>query len=312
MTETLPRRAAAIERPTKADILSAGPVPSDSAASRNLASGAVFVFRHFGLALALLVLVTAFAWAVAPTFFTSSLPDEGVTADRLLPPSAAHWFGTDNLGRDLYTRTVHAASLSLVATSVAVAIAVVGGTILGVVAGYFGGRVDIAISRVIDVLLAVPGLLLAMAIVAALGFGTVNVAIAVGLGAIARFTRVARAEVIRVRTYDFIEAGLGSGLTSFSVLRKHVLPNSIGPIFALTIIEFGGAILAVSALSFLGYGAQPPTPEWGSLVAEGRNYISKSWWLITFPGLVVVAVVLSTNAIASALGARNRARGGAS
>ena len=255
-----------------------------------------------GLVVSLAVLATALAWAFVPEVFAPYPPNEAVPSDRLAPPSGQHWFGTDYLGRDLYSRTVHAASLSLVATGIAVAIAVVVGTVLGVVAGYAGGLVDVAISRTVDVLLAIPGLLLSLAIVAALGFGTINVAIAVGIGAVASFARVTRSAVLRIRHSDYIEAASGSGLSGVRILLRHVLPNSWGPVVALAVIEFGAAILAVSALSFLGYGAQPPTPEWGSLIAEGRDHIQTSWWLITLPGLVVVAVVLATNRVSAALG----------
>ncbi|WP_159499895.1 ABC transporter permease [Microbacterium sp. 18062] len=255
-----------------------------------------------GFVVSALILIVAFAWAFAPGLFATFPPNEGIPTDRLLPPSTTYWFGTDYLGRDLYSRTVYAASLSLVATGIAVAIAVVVGSTLGIIAGYARGIADVIISRFVDVLLAIPGLLLSMAIIAALGFGTINVAIAVGVGAVASFARVTRAEVLRIRHVDYIEAAAGSGLGVVGILVRHILPNSWGPVFAMAVIEFGAAVLAVSALSFLGYGAQPPTPEWGSLIAEGRNHLSTSWWLITLPGLVVVALVLSTNRVAAAIG----------
>lgn len=254
--------------------------------------------------LSALVLGLALGWAVAPGLFATFPPNDGVPTDRLLPPDTKHWFGTDYLGRDLFSRTVHAAALSLTATAVAVFIAVFIGTALGIVAGFIGGRFDAFVSRTVDVLLAIPSLLLSMMIVTALGFGTLNVAIAVGIGAIASFTRVTRAEVLRVRQEDYIEAARGSGLGRTAVLAKHVLPNSFAPVFALAVVEFGAAILAVSALSFLGFGAQPPTPEWGSLIAEGRDYIASAWWLITLPGLVVALVVLSANQLSGAIAPR--------
>ena len=151
--------------------------------------------------------------------------------------------------------------------------------------------------RVVDVLLAIPGLLLSLSVIILLGFGTVNAAIAVGLGSVAAFARLMRAEVARVRRTEYVEAAYGSGGTFVTVLRRHVLPNSLTPIAALAALQFGTAILAISTLGFLGYGAPPPTPEWGLLIAEGRNYVATAWWLTALPGLVVVAVVHSANRI---------------
>ncbi|MFD6518025.1 ABC transporter permease [Rhodococcus sp. NPDC060176] len=251
------------------------------------------------LVISVLALALSLGWAIFPSLFTNYPADVGVPADRLQPPSTTHWFGTDYLGRDTFSRTVHAAGLSLTATALAVAIAVVIGTSLGVLAGFLGRAVDEVISRVTDVLLSIPSLLLSMAIITAMGFGTIIVAIAVGISAIASFTRVTRTEVMRIRHFDFIEAAHGSGISRFKILVRHALPNAFGPVAALSIVEFGGAVLAVAALSFLGFGAQPPTPEWGSMIAEGRDYIATAWWLITLPGLVVVAVVLSANRLAA-------------
>ena len=160
--------------------------------------------------------------------------------------------------------------------------------------------------RVVDVLLAIPGLLLSLSVIILLGFGTVNAAIAVGLGSVAAFARLMRSEVARVRRSEYVEAAYGSGGTFLTVLRRHVLPNSLTPIVALAALQFGTAILAISTLGFLGYGAPPPTPEWGLLIAEGRNYTATAWWLTALPGLVVVAVVLSANRISHRIGRRSR------
>jgi len=151
------------------------------------------------------------------------------------------------------------------------------------------------------VLLSIPGLLLMLSIIILLGFGTVNAAIAVGITSVAAFARLARSEVVRVRASDYVEAAFGSGGTFAAVLWRHVLPNSLTSVFALAALQFGSAILAISTLGFLGYGAPPPTPEWGLLIAEGRNYISTAWWLTTAPGVIVVLVVLSANRISQSL-----------
>ncbi len=253
-----------------------------------------------GALVALLVVVLVVAWALVPTAFTSTDPITGVPADNLQPPSAAHWFGTDHLGRDLFARTVHGTGLSLQAAAVAIAIALGAGSLLGLVAGFVGGRVDDVLMRLTDVLLAIPGLLLSLAVVTVLGFGTLKVAIAVGVASVATFARVMRAEVLRVRGATYVVAARLAGARRASVVVRHVVPNSAGPVLALAAIELGAVVLAVSALSFLGFGATPPTPEWGSLVAEGRNYLATAWWYSTLPGLVIAVVVLSSGRLGRA------------
>ncbi|RTF98042.1 ABC transporter permease, partial [Serratia marcescens] len=180
------------------------------------------------------------------------------------------------------------------------------GTALGLIAGALGGVADDAVMRVVDVLLSIPGLLLSLSIIILLGFGTVNAAIAVGVTSVANFARLARAEVVRVRHSDYVEAAYGSGGSFWAVLWRHILPNSLTSVIAFSALQFGSAILAIATLSFLGYGTPPPTPEWGLLIAEGRNYISTAWWLTTFPGMVVVAVVLAANRISRSLGGKAR------
>ncbi|WP_280268553.1 ABC transporter permease [Nocardia wallacei] len=243
--------------------------------------------------LSALVLLSVLGWAVVPGLFTGRDPLVGVPAEKLRGPSANHWFGTDNLGRDIYTRVVHAAELSLTATVFAVLIGLVAGSLIGLVSGAIGGAVDSATMRVVDVLLSIPELLISLALVTVLGFGTRNVAIAVGVALVARFARVMRTEVLRVRRAQYVEAALAAGVRWPVVLVRHVLRNAYAPVAALAAVEFGVAVLAVSSLSFLGYGAAPPTPEWGSLISEGRNYLATSWWMTTLPGLVIVAVVLA-------------------
>lgn len=259
---------------------------------------------NLGVVLAALIAVVAIGWALFPSVFAGGDPLAGIPAEKLRGPSAEHWFGTDNIGRDLYTRMVHGAGLSLTATLTAVAIALVAGTLLGLLSGAVGGVVDAAIMRVVDVLLAIPTLLMSLALVTALGFGTRNVAIAVGVSLVANFARVMRSEVLRVRQAAYVEAAHASGVRWYTVLLRHILPNSYQPVLALAAVEFGMAVLAVSALSFLGYGAKPPTPEWGSLISEGRNYLATAWWMTTLPGLVIIAVVLAAQRLGRAAGRR--------
>lgn len=254
-----------------------------------------------GLVLAWLIVAVAIAWSTAPALFTSYSPVDGIPRQRRQPPGALHWFGTDELGRDLYARVVHGAVHTLSGAMIAVAVGLVIGTLIGVIAGSVGRRLDDAIMRLIDVMLAVPVLLLTLSIIIILGFGTVNAAIAVGVASVARFARLARSEVVRVRRMDYVEAAFGNGGRFFSVLWRHVLPNSLTAVLGLAAVQVGYAIILISTLGFLGYGAPPPTPEWGLLIADGRNYMSTAWWLTTFPGLALVAMVLAANRISQSL-----------
>ncbi|ALX95707.1 MULTISPECIES: ABC transporter permease [Serratia] len=258
------------------------------------------------LGLAWAVLAIAVLWAIAPEIFTAYSGTEGIAGAQRLAPGGEHWLGTDPLGRDLYARIVYGASHTLSAALVAVALGLVVGTLLGVVAGALGGIADDVVMRLVDVLLSIPGLLLSLSVIILLGFGTVNAALAVGISSVANFARLARAEVLRVRHSDYVEAAYGSGGHFWAVLWRHILPNSLTSVIAFSALQFGNAILAIATLSFLGYGTPPPTPEWGLLIAEGRNYISTAWWLTTFPGLMVVAVVLAANRISHALGSARR------
>jgi peptide/nickel transport system permease protein len=255
-----------------------------------------------GLVLAWLVLATVILWAAMPWLFTSYNPLQGTPGGLLKAPSAAHLLGTDSLGRDLFARIVYGAVHSLSGAIAAVGVGLIVGSALGLVAGSVRGRVDAVLMRLVDVLLAIPTLLLSLSIIILLGFGTTNAAIAVGATAIAGFARLMRSEVVRVRNAEFVEAAFGSGGTFARVLWRHILPNSLTSVIAYTAVQFGWAILQISTLGFLGYGAPPPTPEWGLLIAEGRNYLATAWWLTTVPGLVVVTVVLAANRISRSIG----------
>jgi len=254
-----------------------------------------------GLTLAWAVMLLVILWALVPGWFTDWSSTEGVAGAQRLAPQTGHSLGTDQLGRDVYARIVWGASHSLSGALVAVALGLTVGTLLGVAAGSLGGRSEGVIMRLVDVLLAIPGLLLSLSIIILLGFGTVNAAIAVGITSVANFARLARSEVVRVRHSEYVEAARGSGGTFIAVLWRHILPNSLTPVLAFSALQFGSAILAISTLSFLGYGTPPPTPEWGLLIAEGRNYISTAWWLTAAPGLLVAAVVLAANHISADL-----------
>jgi len=244
--------------------------------------------------LALLLLAIA-----APGLLSAYDPLEAAPGDTLQAPSLAHPFGTDYLGRDALTRVIHGTGRTIGASLVAVGIGLGAGSLMGLVAAYFGRWVDGIVSRIVDVLLSIPGLLLSMVVVVALGFGTLNAAIAVGIASVATFTRLMRSEVLTVRNLPFVEAAHHIGAGPATTLFKHVLPNSYTAVLSMTALQFGSAILWIAALSFLGYGAPPPQPEWGLLVAEGREYIVSSPWLTLLPGVVIVLTVLSISRVAA-------------
>ena len=256
------------------------------------------LLRRPGFVLALVFVVLVVVAALAPSLFTTYDPYATAPVARLTPPGAAHWFGTDELGRDLYTRVVFGSTLTISAALGAITIALVAGLSLGVVSGYFGGWLDAVLMRVVDVSLAIPGLLMALAVVTALGFGTLPVAVAVGVGIVPGFARTTRAEVLRVKTLPYIEAARASGATRSRILLRHVLPNAWGPVAVLAVLDFGVAILSVAALSFLGFGAAPPAAEWGTLIARGRDYLVTAPWVSLLPGLFVGLVVISLNHVA--------------
>lgn len=246
------------------------------------------------------ILAVALAWALVPGVFTPYDPIANVGAS-LQYPSLAHPFGTDSTGRDVLARVIHGSRETLTGALAAVAVGFVVGTAMGVVAGSAPRAVEETIMRVVDVLLAVPSLLLSLSVIILLGYGTMNAAIAVGITSIAAFARLSRSQVVQVSRSDYVEAAYGSGGTFFSVLFRHVLPNSLTPVLALAALQFGSAILQISTLGFLGYGAPPPTPEWGLMIAESRDFVATAWWLTTLPGAVLVLTVLATNRLSYAI-----------
>lgn len=253
--------------------------------------------RQPTLILSVLLLTAVLLAAFWPGIFTDRDPYASDLLDKLAAPSWQHPLGTDNLGRDQYTRLVHGTSNTLIASLLAVLIGLGVSAVLGILAGYLGGWVDEIVGRFVDIFLAVPGLLVSLMVVTALGYGTVNIAIAVGLGSIAAFTRILRAEVLRVRESDFVTAARLSGLRWWQILPRHVFPHAITPVVALIALQFGEALLSISALSFLGYGVQPPAAEWGALVSAGRTYLSNAWWLSLLPGVFIVLTVLAANRV---------------
>jgi len=222
-------------------------------------------------------------------------------ANRLKPPSAAHWFGTDAYGRDIFARVVHGARISIVIGLAATVGSVCISGILGSIAGYYGGRVDNVIMRVLDTFLAIPGELLAMAIVASLGPSMTNLLIAVTIARIPPFTRVIRSSILTVIDQDYIEAAIASGARDSYIIVKHILPNAMGPIIIQATMGVGRMILTAAGMSFIGMGVQPPLPEWGSMLAEGRDFMRYSPYITLFPGLAIILTSLALNLLGDGL-----------
>lgn len=260
---------------------------------------------HLYTALAVLVLLTVLAWAVVPQLFTGHDPYVGVPLDKFSPPSAEHLFGTDQLGRDIFARVVFGTRPAVLTALFAVSIGLLLGGLVGLVAGFFGRTTDAVLGRFIDILLAIPGFLLAVIVVVSLGFATVNAAVAVGVSSIAVFARLARSEVLRVKNLAFIESSYLIGSNRLTVLFAHVLPNAYRSVLALAVLQFGLAIISISALAFLGYGNPPPSPDWGLLVAEGKDFLYRYPWLVYTPGLVMVASVVALNQLSKSIGRGN-------
>lgn len=220
---------------------------------------------------------------------------------RLQPPSSAHWLGTDSLGRDIASRILYGARISLVIGIVVVASAGVVGTVIGLVAGYAGGLIDEALMRLTEVFLAFPALILAMAIAGALGPSLTNAIIAIAAVTWAVYARLTRGQILSLRRREFVEAARAIGASRVRILWHHLLPNVLAPLMIQASFDLGSSIIAAAGLSFIGFGAQPPTPEWGVMISEGRNYISTQPWLSLFPGLAILLAVGSFNLLGDGL-----------
>jgi ABC-type dipeptide/oligopeptide/nickel transport system permease subunit len=233
--------------------------------------------------------------------------------DQLLPPSRDHIAGTDLFGRDVATRVLYGGRLSLGIGLLAVPISAIPGTLLGLLAGYYGGAVDRLVSWLVDVMLAFPSILLALTLIAVLGSGAANVVLAVGIAGIPQYARLVRGQALSIRRRSYVRAAWTIGCTNTRILLRHILPNILGAIIVLATLDVGWAILNASALSFLGLGVQPPTPEWGAMLNEGRGYLRDAPWVTAAPGLAIALTVLSVNllgdALRDSLDPRQRTRG---
>jgi peptide/nickel transport system permease protein len=251
--------------------------------------------RRYGLAaFGALIIVAWILVAIFASWIAPYAPDAVDVTQRLRPPSPEHWMGTDTLGRDVLSRLIHGAQVSLFASFTVVILSAVFGTLLGGAAAYIGGRVEDALMRFTDLVFCFPPIILAMAIAAALGIGTLNTMIAMLVVWWPKFARLARGLVLVQRSQEYVEAAHVLGYGPARVLFKHILPNSVGPLIVLVTLEVGHAIIVFAGLSFLGLGVVPPTPEWGAMVSESRELVEQ-WWGATFPGLAIFSIVMGFN-----------------
>ncbi len=246
----------------------------------------------------LLLLIGA---ALAAPYIAPFDPDKPNVKDMMEPPGAPYYFGTDHMGRDIFSRILYGGRYSLSVGLIAVSISLLVGTTMGVIAGYAGGRVDDVIMRLVDVMLAIPGLILALVVIAILGPGLSNVMLALGVASSPVYARLSRSSVLSVKEQEFIEAARSVGASHFTIIWRHIMPNILAPLIVYTTLRTGIAILSAAGLSFIGLGAQPPKPEWGAMLAVARNYIREGWWMATFPGLAITSAVLSINILGDSL-----------
>jgi len=248
------------------------------------------------IVIVILILTAVFADVIAP----EGLDDQDLQRT-FQPPSLQNLMGTDNLGRDVFSRIVYGSRTSLQIGFIVVGLSLVVGVFLGSIAGYYGDKLDNIIMRGIDILLAIPSILLAIAIVSALGPGLINVMIAVGISAVPGYARVVRAAVLTIREQEFIEAARAIGGNDFRIITRHILPNCMAPVIVQSTLGMAGAILSAAGLSFIGLGVMPPSPEWGFMLSVGRRFIRDQAYLSIFPGLTIVIVVLALNMLGDGL-----------
>ena len=249
----------------------------------------------------IVILVVLIACALFADFLAPYALDAQDLMNTFQLPTKEHIFGTDEYGRDIFSRCIYGARVSLVVGFIAVGFAIVAGVILGSIAGYFGGHVDNGVMRVMDVLMSIPQMLLAISISAALGSGLFNLMLAVGIANTPSYARIVRASVLSVKDQEYIEAAKAIGTSDFKIIIKHVLPNCMAPIIVQATAGVALAILTAAGLSFLGLGIQPPTPEWGSMLSSGRYYIRDNWNMTVFPGLCIAATIFSLNVLGDGL-----------
>lgn len=247
-----------------------------------------------------IVVITIFI-AITSQWLTPFNPIGVELKSKLLPPSAVHWFGTDDMGRDVLSRVLAGTKVSLVSALIIISISMFFGTIVGVIAGYSGGWVDDILMRLTDIFLAFPAFILAMAISATLGASLQNALIAISSVWWPWYARLVRGQVLAIRKLEYVQAAQAIGVRPARIIFKHILPNAFGPIIVQGTLDVGNAILLTASLSFIGLGAQPPTPEWGAMVSVGRLYFLSYWWVPTMPGLAILVCVVGFNLLGDAI-----------
>ncbi len=250
-----------------------------------------------GLILALLLVFSAI---FAPFICRYEYEDQDLR-NAFQYPSFKHLLGTDNYGRDIFTRIIYGGRTSLLIALIAVSLGLIVGGLLGAFAAYYGGIFENVIMRGLDIVMAIPSLLLAVAISAALGVGMLNCAIAIGIATVPMFARVIRASALSIKDQEYIEAAHACGVGNVKIIFKHVIPNSLAPIIVQGTLKIGEAILQIASLSFIGLGVQPPTPEWGSMLAFGREFIRDFWPIVTFPGIAIMITLIVFNVLGDGL-----------
>jgi len=228
-------------------------------------------------------------------------PDAQTLTDRLLPPSPAHWMGTDQYGRDVLSRMLYGARISLAVGLVAVSIYILIGVLVGSVAGYYGRWVDGVLMRLVDILLCIPTFFLILMVIAFVGPSILNIMVIIGLTSWTDVARLVRGEVLALKEREFVLAARLMGLTDSRIILRHILPNALGPVLVVATLGVGSCILVESSLSFLGLGVQPPTASWGNMLMEGKDHLTDAWWLVTFPGVAIFATVLGYNLMGEGL-----------
>ena len=253
----------------------------------------------FGLVVFLTITVIAIA---APLFidYDAQVVEQHI-GDKLQGPSSEHWLGTDGYGRDMLARLIYGASISITIGLVTAIAALLIGGLIGAVAGFYGGRLDNVIMRIMDVFLSMPSMLLAIAVIAALGSGIINIMISVAISYIPIYARVLRSSVLSIRSKEYIESSRAIGSSDFRIIRKHIIPNAIGPVIVQATLGVGEIIIAAAGLSFLGLGIEPPLPEWGKMLSEGKEVIRSMPSQVIYPGLCIMITVLSLNLLGDGL-----------
>lgn len=286
------------------DVMTKSPAPATGMSERRYTWGSNALkrfLRHTGGMLGAALLFTLILIALLAPRIAPYDPLKVSPLNALRPPSEEHWMGTDTLGRDVMSRVIFGTRISLQLGLVSVSISLTLGVLIGITAGYMGGRIDGILMRFIDILLAFPSLVLALIAVFALGPGLLNAMIAVGISNIPSFARITRGEVLSAKENLYVQSAQALGASEWLIMFRHILPNIIAPNIVLAALMTGTAILAGAALSFLGLGAQAPTPEWGLMLSQGRGFMAQAWWLTFFPGFGIMLTVMAMNLLGDGL-----------